>query len=141
VLGTARVRARGLVVVVPVEDASYVAEYAGVEPPTEMVDVVKPLVAVRVKPDNVMVVVAPRLQAALPESTVSVIVPDDTADDVTSAPPINIAYGVPEKGRPVICKVPPGAMVLAAPAELTPMVTVRQAVLVWQVPSTVTLVT
>jgi len=40
VLGTARVRARGLVVVVPVEDATYVAEYADVEPPTEMVDVV-----------------------------------------------------------------------------------------------------
>jgi len=119
-----------------------------VEPPTEIVDAVKAPVAVRVSPDKVMVAVAPRDQAALPLLTVSVILPAVTAPtafEVTRVPRLlpatgkYIASGVPEKGRPVMSKVE--EMVLAAPAELTSIVTVRQAALVWQVPDTVTLVT
>jgi len=116
-----------------------------VEPPTEMVDMVKAAVAVRVRPDKVMVAVVPRDQAALPLLTVSVIAPAVTALEVTRVPRLlpatgkYIASGVPEKGRPVMSKVE--EMVLAAPAELTSIVTVRQAALVWQVPDTVTLVT
>ena len=107
------------------------------EPPTEMVDAVKAAVDVRVSPDKVMVAVAPRDQAALPLLTVSVIAPALTALEVTSVPRLlpetgkYIASGVPEKGRPVMSKVE--EMVLAAPAELTSIVTVRQAALVWQV--------
>jgi len=116
-----------------------------VEPPTEMVDAVKAPVAVRVSPDKVMVAVGPRDQAALPGSTVSVIVPALISSDFTSAPPYILASGVPEKGRPAMARVPPGAMVLATPSaaliELTAMVTVRQAALVWQVSDTVTAVT
>jgi len=145
--GTARASARGLVVVVPVEEATYVLEYFSVEPPTEMVDMVKAAVAVRVRPDKVMVAVVPRDQAALPLLTVSVIAPAVTALEVTRVPRLlpatgkYIASGVPEKGRPAIARVLPEAMVLATPAELTSIVTVRQAALVWQVPDTVTLVT
>ena len=145
--GTARASARGLVVVVPDEEATYVLEYSVVEPPTEMVDAVKAAVAVRVSPDKVIVAVGPRDQAAPPLLTVSVILPAVTAPtafEVTRVPrllePVKyIASGVPEKGRPVMSKVE--EMVLAAPAELTAMVTVRQAALVWQVSDTVTAVT
>lgn len=148
--GTARASARGLVVVVPVEEATYVAEYAAVEPPTEMVDAVKAPVAVRVSPDKVMVAVGPRDHDPPLLATVRVVEPELIALAVTSAPLLpaigkNIAVGVPEKGRPAMARVPPGAMVLATPsetlAELTSIVTVRQAALVWQVSDTVTLVT
>ena len=114
------------------------------EPPTEMVDAVKAPVAVRVSPDKVMVAVGPSDHDPPLLATLRVVEPELIALAVTSAPllPVigkNIAVGVPEKGRPVMSKVE--EMVLAAPAELTSIVTVRQAALVWQVPDTVTLVT
>ena len=65
-----------------------------------------------------------------------------TADEVTRDPvPKNMASGVPENGKPEMTKVEPGAIVVAAPAALMPMVTTRHIELVWHVPVTATEVT
>jgi len=57
-----------------------------------------------------------------------------------------MASGVPENGKPEMVNVlpaaiEPGTIVVAAPAALMPMVTVRHAALVWHVPVTATEVT
>lgn len=73
--------------------------------------------------------------------------PPLTALEVTMVPiplPVtanDMASGVPAKGRPEMTNVLEAAMVLASPAALIPMVTVRHAELVWQVPVTATEVT
>jgi len=138
---------RLVVVVVPEEVATYVRDHIGVLPPTDTVQGVKALAAASVNPVRVIVVVAPRDHAPPPMFTVRVRVFEAINDPVTSVPralpatAIDMASGVPANGRPEMTNVFPGTMVLAAPAALIPMVTVRQSELVWQVPETATEVT
>jgi len=115
-----------------------------VEEPTVTVQGVKEDDAVSVKPVKVIVAVVPRVQGAPLKCTVSVTESAATADEVTRVPtpvPKDIASGVPENGNPEMTKVPPGAIVVASPAALMPIVTVRQPALVSHVPVTATEVT
>jgi len=147
--GTARAILRLVVVVVPEEVATYVCDHIGVLPPTDTVQGVKVGVAgaTSVNPVRVIVLVSPRDHARPPLFTVRVREFEATAPPVTSVPRalpvtlIDMASGVPANGRPEMTNVFPGRMVLAAPAALIPMVTVRQSELVWQVPETATEVT
>ena len=134
-----------MVVVVPEEVATYARDHIRVEPPTDTVQGAKELdVSVSVKPLKVIVAVSPRVQGAPLACTVRVTELPATADDVTIVPmpiPKDMASGVPENGKPVMTKVEPGAIVVAAPTALMPMVTVRHVELVWHVPVTATEVT
>lgn len=143
--GCGRSIERLVVVVVPDDVAAYVRDHIGVEPPTDTVHGAKELDAcVSVKPVKVIVAVSPRVQGAPLACTARVIELPDTALLVTTVPtpsPIDMASGVPENGKPEITKVPPGKIVVAAPAALMPMVTVRHVELIWHVPVTATEVT
>ena len=99
---------------------------------------------VSIKPLNVIVAVVPRVQGAPLACTVSVTELPVTADEVTSVPtpvPKDIASGVPENGKPEMTKVEPGLIVVATPAALIPIVTVRHSELLWHVPVTANEVT
>ena len=130
---------------VPEEVAAYVRDHIGVEPPTDTVQGAKELdVCVSVKPLKVIVSVSPRVQGAPLVCTVRVTELPATADEVTIVPmpiPKDMASGVPENGKPEMTKVEPGGIVVAVPAALMPMVTVRHVELVWHVPVTATEVT
>jgi len=147
--GTARAMVRLVVVVVPEEVATYVRDHIGVLPPTDTIQGMKVLAAgaTSVNPVRVIIVVLPRDHARPPLFTVRVSEFEATAPPTTSVPralpatAIDMASGVPTNGRPEMTNVFPGAMVLAAPAALIPMVTVRQSELVWQVPEIATEVT
>lgn len=150
--GTARAMVRLVVVVVPEEVATYVRDHIGVLPPTDTVQGTKvsDAGATSVNPVRVIIVVPPRDHARPPLFklfTVRVREFEATAPPVTSVPralpatAIDMASGVPANGRPEMTNVFPGWMVLAAPAALIPMVTVRQSELVWQVPEIATEVT
>jgi len=141
--GTARAILRLVVVVVPEEVATYVCDHIGVLPPTPTIQDAK-LVACAdsLNPVRVIIVVPPRDHALPSLFTVRVREFEATASPVTSVPRAlpatanDMASGVPANGRPEMTNVFPGRMVLAAPAALIPMVTVRQSELVWQVPET-----
>jgi len=116
-----------------------------VEPPTVTVHGAKEVEAsVSLNPLKVIVAVVPIVQAAPLACTVKVTELLDTADEVIRVPtpvPKDTASGVPENGNPPMTRVDPAAIVVAAPAALIPIVTVRHAELVWHVPVTATEVT
>jgi len=139
-----------VVVVVPEEVATYARDHIGVEKPTDTVQGAKDQgakerdVSVSVKPLKVIVAVSPRVQGAPLACTVKVTELRATADEVTRVPiptPKDMASGVPANGKPEMTKVEPGGIVVATPAALMPMVTVRHVELVWHVPVTSTEVT